>query len=594
MKTLLILELFKRLWPHISQYRKKQFLLLFFLALISSIIEVISLGAVVPFLAVLASPNDLFEIKKVALFLEWLGFFEVDEVVTFVCISFAFLVIASSLIRLFLLWYTTKLSFAVGADLSLSIYRKSLYQPYEVQINRNSSEIITGITSKANSLIFYAIMPTLMLLISAILIVSIVIPLFLINAALASVVIGVLGVIYFMIIRVSRRRLQVNGQQISKQLNLVTKALQEGFGAIRDVLIDRSQELYCKIYQEADIPLRKAQGSNQFTIQSPRILVEMIGIVLIVGFSYWAVGSDNEKILSLPMLGAIAFAAQRLLPACQQSYAAWSAIRGGAYVIKDAVILLEQPLPNSFGESHPEFGVKFNKSIEFRNVSFAYVNGKEPVLKEINFTVKKGEKIGIVGRTGEGKSTLLDLVMGLIVPTSGEVYVDGMQINRDNCKDWQSNIAHVPQTIFLTDGTVRENIAFGVPQNAIDTERVMDCVHRSCLDAVVRTLPEGLETLVGERGVRLSGGQRQRIGIARALYKTSDVLVFDEATSALDDETESAIIESINRVDDQVTIFMVAHRKTTLESCDQIIVIESGQIIEICTYEELLAKELKC
>jgi ATP-binding cassette subfamily B protein len=273
----------------------------------------------------------------------------------------------------------------------------------------------------------------------------------------------------------------------------------------------------------------------------------------------------------------LALGAQRLLPLMQQLFGNWSVVAGSKGSMRDVLNLLDQPLPTFANQSEPE-PLKLSQSIVFQEVSFRYSNHTPWVLNDVNLTIPKGAHVGIIGATGSGKSTLLDLMMGLLRPTRGRILVDGNPIDLTNQRAWQRTIAHVPQSIYLTDATITENIAFGIPPGQIDIERVRKAAQQAQIAHFIESRIEGYDAVVGERGVRLSGGQRQRIGIARALYKQASVLIFDEATSALDNDTEQAIMETIEDLNKEITLFMIAHRISTLKKCNLTLIVENGKI----------------
>ena len=275
-------------------------------------------------------------------------------------------------------------------------------------------------------------------------------------------------------------------------------------------------------------------------------------------------------VTALPVLGTLALGAQRLLPALQQGYAAWSSILGAQDSTKEVLDLLDQPLPPEASQLLPT-PLTFKKMIQFESVKFRYISEGPWVLDNLSFNIPKGARVGFIGKTGSGKSTCLDLLMGLLEPSSGRIMVDGITLDQKNIRSWQLNIAHVPQTIFLADTSLAENIAFGVPRQDIDMKRVKEAARQAHIDDFIESSSKGYQALVGERGILLSGGQRQRIGIARALYKKASVLVFDEATSALDHETEQAVMQSIKDLSKDLTILIIAHRISTLKNCTQII-----------------------
>ena len=365
------------------------------------------------------------------------------------------------------------------------------------------------------------------------------------------------------------------------------KSLQEGLGGIRDVLIDGSQEFYCKLYQSADLPLRRASGHNIFIAGSPRYLMEAIGMVLIASLAYFLTLQQDGLVSAIPVLGALAVGAQKLLPALQQAYGSYSAIKGSKSSFDDVLDLLNQPL-ESINTKNPSNPVRFEKNIVMENLSFRYSEDSPWILKDVNLSFVKGQTVGVVGVTGSGKSTLLDILMGLLTPTLGQLKIDNTVILKQNKKSWQSHISHVPQSIYLADSTIQENIAFGINVDEIKQNKVFEAAKQAEISETINNLQHTYRTFVGERGVQLSGGQRQRIGIARALYKDSSVIVFDEATSALDSQTEEDIMKQIAKTTNDQTVFLIAHRLTTLKQCDIIIKLNIDFTIQEVTYSELL------
>jgi len=368
------------------------------------------------------------------------------------------------------------------------------------------------------------------------------------------------------------------------------KALQEGLGGIRDVLLDGTQATYCQIYRDSDIPLRRALANNQFISGSPRFGIEALGMVLIAVLAYSLATTEDDVANAIPILGALALGAQRMLPMLQQGYSSWSNIRGGLASLYETLDLLEQPLP-AHSSSAPPVPIQFEQSIGFKQLKFRYAVETPWVLRNFELTISKGARIGFIGTTGSGKSTLLDILMGLLESTEGQLSIDGIPIDEHNRRAWQTHIAHVPQSIFLSDTTIAENIAFGVPIDQIDLQRLHQAAQQAQIADIIESWDEQYETPVGERGVRLSGGQRQRIGIARAFYKQANVFVFDEATSALDNDTEHAVMEAIDNIDREITILIVAHRLTTLKGCDKIVELEHGTIKRIGTYVEVVCEQ---
>lgn len=586
-KAIPLTNQFGALWLHTSRRRRGQFVLLMVLIAFATFAEILGIGAVLPFLAVLTAPEYVFTHPLAQPFIQFFVFTSADQLLLPLTITFGVAALMAGVMRLILLWATTRLSYAFGADLSIGMYRRTLYQSYAVHVSRNSSEVINAISSKSNSVINSIIVPTLNLISAVVMLVAILIALLSVNPVIALVAFGGFGSIYALIIHLARKRLMEDSKRIAFESTQVIKSLQEGLGGIRDVLIDGSQAAYCQIYSDADLPLRKAQGSSSFIGASPRYAMEALGMLLIAALAYALTQQPGGIAKAIPVLGALALGAQRLLPVLQQSYASWTAIRGGQASLQDVLELLDQPLPE-YADHLVTKSLPFREQISLNQLSFRYAPQTPWVLKKVDLIIKRGSRVGIIGTTGSGKSTLLDVVMGLLSPTEGEIVVDGQVINNGNCRAWQAHIAHVPQAIFLADSTIAENIAFGIPSGQIDRERVREAAKQAQIADLIEAWPEQYQTSVGERGVRLSGGQRQRIGIARALYKRADVIIFDEATSALDNETELAVMQAIEGLADDLTIIIIAHRLTTLKNCTYLVELSGGEIKRTGSYREIV------
>lgn len=576
-----------RLWCSMGRRRQKQFAILMLLTLASTFAEVVSLGMVLPFLSILIVPEKVFNYPFVAHHLQAWEITSAEQLVLPLTIGFITAALVAAGIRLLMLKVNTKFAFASGADLSIEVYSRTLYQPYPVHLERNSSEVVSSIITKVNEVIFWVMLPILTLISSMVLLVAIMLTLLFIDRVVAVTVIVGFGVCYASITLLFRSRLRLNAKRIAHEQNQVIKALQEGLGGIRDVLLDGTQPVYCDIYRQADHPLRKAYGSNIFIAGSPRFIMEALGMALIACLAY-ALSLRSEGIGSaLPVLGALALGAQRLLPALQQAYGAWTNIIGSHASLADVVALLDQPLPEEILQPIPA-PLPFEQSIRFDAVRFRYSSDGPWVLNGLNLTIPKGARVGIIGSTGSGKSTTLDLLIGLLMPTEGMLLIDGVPCTGNRVRAWQKTIAHVPQNIYLADATLAENIAFGIPKAAIDMARVRRAAQQAQIADFIESRRDGYEAKVGERGIRLSGGQRQRLGIARALYKQAKVLVFDEATSALDNVTETSVMEAIDGLDRDLTILLIAHRITTLSRCDTILELEHGCVKREGGYAELV------
>jgi ATP-binding cassette, subfamily B, bacterial PglK len=558
---------------------------------VASLSEVISIGAILPFIGIITVPENIYHHQLIKPVVQYFELTSPSQLMLPLTIAFILSALLAGALRLSLLYATTRLSFAAGADLSINIYRRTLYQDYSIHVGRNSSEVINGIISKTNTVIGGVLNPILILISSMFLLIGIISALIAINILVAFTASIGFGVLYWAVIRYTRQQLKENSKCIADQSTQMIKSLQEGLGGIRDVLIDGSQPFYCNLFRNADLPLRRASGNNIFIAGSPRYAMEAIGMAMIASLAYLMAQQGGDLVTAIPVLGALALGAQRLLPSLQQAYSAYSSLKGSKSSFEDVLSFLDQPLP-TYPSQELVTTELFKKDIQLFNLSFRYAAESAEntpwVLKNINLTIAKGGRIGFTGVTGSGKSTLLDIIMGLLPPTNGELIIDGQPINNENRRAWQAHIAHVPQNIYLSDNTIEENIAFGIPKGEIDHQQVEKAAKQAQIAELIEGWEEGYKTFVGERGIRLSGGQRQRIGIARALYKQANLLIFDEATSALDNETEQAVMRAVEMLGKELTILIIAHRLTTLKGCDQIVKLGKNNTIQTGTYQEII------
>lgn len=558
-----------RLWRHIGYGRRRQSLLLLGLMVATSLAEVMSIGAVLPFLGALAAPEKVFDEPTTHPLITAVGLSNPAELILPLTLAFCAASILAGGMRVALLKASLSLSFGIGADISNNVYRRTLYQPYAVHVKRNSSEVINAISIKTNEVIFFIVMPALNLLSAVLMSVAVIAALaaFLPLPALAAF--ALFGLLYALLGKYLRRRLKKNSERIARESTNGIRLLQEGLGGIRDILTNGTQEVFCNTFRQSDEVLRAAQRNNQFIAYAPRFGIETAGMVLIAGIALVLARDQGGVSSALPMLAALALGLQRLLPSLQLVYQSWSTIQGAQDALRDTLALLDQPLPSATPPNTKPLA--FNREIRLRHLSFRYDGNSPWILQKFDLVIPKGSRMGFVGITGSGKSTLLDIIMGLLHPTSGEIAVDGVVVTPVNVSQWRARIAHVPQSIFLADASIRQNIAFGVPPAEIDDAAVRVAASKARISDAIESWPNRYDTFVGERGVQLSGGQRQRIGIARAFYKQADVLIFDEATSALDTGTEEEVMEAIDELAGQVTILLIAHRLSTLKNCSQVI-----------------------
>jgi ATP-binding cassette subfamily B protein len=556
--------------------------------LVASLAEVFSIGAVLPFLGVLTAPEKVFAHAYAQPLITRLGITTPKGLLLPATVLFCGAALLSAIIRILAIWLRTRMTFATGADLSVEVYRRTLYQPYAVHLARNSSEVIDAVSGKVNTVIFSVIGPLLIIVSNILMLGVILVALLLYKPVVALATFTGFGLIYLGIYRVSRAHLRANSQRVADSSTRRIKSLQEGLGGIRDVLLDHSQAVYCNEYRKADQRMRRAQAHTAVTGDTPRFAIEALGVCFIAALAYTLALQPEGFSAALPVVGALAIAAQRMLPLLQQIYYALTSLSGSDQSLQDTLALLEQRMPAT-PTAAPGERVPFERVLECTGLGYRYRPDRPWALRNLNLRIAKGSRVGFIGTTGSGKSTLLDIIMGLLQPCEGLLRVDGQPITEANAGLWQRRIAHVPQSIYLSDASIAENIAFGVPREDIDMERVRQAAAKAQMASTIQEWPQGYETFVGERGVRLSGGQRQRIGIARALYKRADVLVLDEATSALDNTTERAVMDAIDGLGRDLTILIVAHRLTTLGGCDQIVELAGGQLHAVSSDSDLPA-----
>lgn len=559
--------------------------------IVASFAEVFTIGAVLPFLGVLTAPEKIFAHELAQPFITLMRMRSAQDLLLPFTLIFMLAAVFSGFARVALLWVQTRLSMAIGADFSVQVYERTLYQPYSLHVSRNSSEILAGVR-KAEGLVPTIIQPAMLMISSVGILVVLIATLLAIQPAIALVAFVGFGLIYAVVISITKRRIAYNSRMIAAHQGRVTKAIQEGLGGIRDVLLDGSQSVYSKMYKDAFVPIRVASASNQVVGASPRFGVEALGMVLLAGLAYVlaaANGLAGGATNAIPVLGALALGAQRTLPVLQQIYNAYITIKGNQASTQDALDLLDQPMPERV-HSPPARPMAFSTSITLKDLGFCYTQQGPWVLRHLNLEIPKGSRVGFVGVTGSGKSTLLDLLMGLLTPTEGKLLIDNVDITPQNVREWQAHVSHVPQAIFLSDTSIAENIAFGVHPDQIDLQRVKQAAQQAQIAQAIESWHNGFDTLVGERGVRLSGGQRQRIGIARALYRRANVIILDEATSALDNETETAVMRAVENLGRDITILIIAHRLTTLRNCDRIVELAKGGIKVIGSYEQMMRR----
>lgn len=559
---------------------------------VMAILDTIGVASILPFMAVLANPevittnillNRAFEasmalgVQTTSQFLLILG------VVVFV------LLIISLIFKALTTYAQTRFALIREYSIGKRLLEGYLYQPYCSFLNRHSADLGKNILSEVQTVINNGMMPLMTLMAQGAVTLSLLFLLLIVEPLLALTVGGVLGIAYgaiFIVMsgwlkRLGEARIMANQERYA--------AVSEAFGAAKEVKLGGLEQAYIQRFSAPAEIYAKGQASAQIIAQLPRFVLEAVafgGMLLVMLYLMVNSGSFSE---ALPIITLYAFAGYRLLPALQQIYGAFTQLRFSG----PAIDSLHVDLMSLCAVSKIDKKIKplaLTHSIVLENIDYIYANSPKPALKCINLSIPVNKTIGLVGSTGSGKTTLINLILGLLDPQEGRLIIDGEEISSLNRRQWQRNIGYVPQQIYLADDSVAANIAFGVSPKDVDMQAVERAAKIANLhDFVCSSMPQGYCTTVGERGVRLSGGQRQRIGIARSLYHKPKVLVLDEATSALDNITEQAVMDAVNNLGNQITIIIIAHRLSTVRQCDQIYLLEKGEIQSSGTYEELIS-----
>lgn len=562
------------LWRLIEARQRRDLLFLVGLTIVGALAEAVTIGAVVPFLALLAAAPAGRHIGLVEVLFDIVDANTPESQLVAATIVLCVAALASGILRIMLTRKTRDFGCAFGHRLAVELQRRMLLQPYSWHVRHNSSEQLAAI-EKAELVAQAVVLPLVQAVAASV--IGIVIVAVLVEMAPVPTVVAILGLgaIFYLLGAFARKRLAFYSSQMDDAFDRRIRIVQEGLGGIRDVILDGAQDRVVDEFRAADWQLARSRANAAFVASVPRFLIESLGIIVIAALSLALSRMEGGLTDALPILGALALGAQRLLPVMQQLYGGWTNVAANNAVVLDVVRRLSLPVP---AEAKPVAPLPFARSIEFREVAYTYADRSRSAVAGLSFAIARGSRVALLGPTGSGKTTTADLLMGLLRPTSGEILVDGFPLTDANRQAWRANVAHVPQMLFLADATVAQNIAM---TREADMGRVRAAVGAAQLGDLIAALPDGLQTRVGERGVQISGGQRQRLAIARAVYKSSPLLVFDEATSALDRATEGAVLDALDELQRKGrTIIIIAHRASTTERCDQVLRLEEGRLVE--------------
>ncbi len=591
------MSVFRKILLLMNSKERRRSLFILFLVTIMAMLETLGIASLMPFLAVLSDPSLIqdnlllskgFQISSIFLITNEDQFLLLLGTISFLIIIF------SSIYKVYTYYKMYQFLEMLRHSVASRLTESFLFQPYTYFLTKDSSDITKTVLSEVDAVIGSVIRPTYLMIANFFVLIAVIFLLLIANPFLLLSTAGLIGILYFLIYFKLRLFIQQIGEQRLNANKSRFSVLNEALNNIKFVKFYTRESDYVSKFKVESKTFADSVAKFLTLNQVPKYLIEGIAfgglislVLLLLTFSGGLKGGALGAIL--PTIGLYAFAIYRLQPALQGVFNGFSALKYGEIALDNLLIdrqsVKEIDRQRALGEK-----LEIKSSIELRDIDYSYSETSPKVLKKINLSIPAGSKIGVVGKTGSGKTTLIDTILGLLKPDSGSLVIDGVKIDMTNISDWQKNIGYVPQDIILNDAPIIENIAYGVPKNQINIQKVITCAkHAQLHEFIINTSTEGYKTFVGERGVRLSGGQRQRLGIARALYHDPSVLIFDEATSALDAETEVAVMKSLNSISENRTLILIAHRLSTLESCNRIIRLDHGRIIFDGDFSEFYA-----
>ena len=593
-----MIDVYKKLFFLLSSREKRNAFLLFFITVIMGLLEVLGVASVMPFIAVVANPDIIHSNIYLKTVYAKLMFTNEQYFLYFLGILSFLIVVGSLTLKAITQWALARYTFMRNYTISYRLLKGYLSQPYTWFLNKHSSDLGKTILSEVGQVINGTLMPAMTFVANAIVTLFLVVLVIFVEPFVAISSLIILGGSYFIIYVSLRKYLSKIGQSRVNANRARFKMAQDALSGIKDIKVLGIEEGYLRGFSKPAALFAKMQASNQIVGTIPQFVLQGVAFGGMIAIIVFVLAVNNSKLdVVLPLIGLYAFAGMRMLPALQNVYTSLAKLRFGKPALdtlyKDMrEISLEKNTSSRRHDSDNGTPIKLTDKFEIDNVSYCYPGAQKESLTDITLKIKAGSTVAFVGSTGAGKTTAVDLILGLLEPIKGELRVDGVKIEDYNIRNWQQSIGYVPQHIFLTDDSIAANIAFGLPHNKIDMRAVEKASRIANLhEFITKSLPNAYHSKIGERGVRLSGGQRQRIGIARALYHDPDVIILDEATSSLDNLTEKAVMNSVHGIGDLKTIIIVAHRLSTVENCDMLYFFENGKIISEGKYGDLLSND---
>jgi ATP-binding cassette, subfamily B, bacterial PglK len=593
---LINISIWKKAWTLLDARERRNAGIVLCVMIAAALSSTAMIGSIIPFLSVLAEPERIRSMTVLARVYDRFGFTSEFDFLTVLGLGSFTVIVFANLVQVLRVWLVARFTTMRVHTLSQRLLSAYLRQPYEFFLANHSSAMSTQILAETQQVVNQFFRPAADLVGSLLTVLSIVALLLWVNPVVALTVFGLLGGLYGIIFVFSRSMLgrigKVRAQANSERYRIANEAL----GGVKDIKLSGRESSYINRYQAPSLRMARSLVTATITNETPQFALQAVAfggaiILCLVLLDPQSLTSGNALGGILPLLGVFAFAGQRLMPELSKLYRCLTQLQYNSAAVDVVYADLIGKAAGGTLPQAPPAPLGLSRELRLDAVSYHYPNANHTGLNDISLIIQAGEKIGVVGSTGAGKTTLADIILGLLRPHQGMVVVDGMPLRDDNIRSWQQNVGYVPQEIFLTDASVTENIALGVPPSGIDPERVEQAARIAQLDKFIREeLPHGYETTIGERGVRLSGGQRQRIGIARALYHDADLIVFDEATSALDNLTEREVMSAIEALPGDKTVIIIAHRLSTVQYCDRIIVLEKGCIAGCDRWDVLMER----
>tara|TARA_X000000368_G_scaffold344252_1_gene282980 strand:+ start:16054 stop:17850 length:1797 start_codon:yes stop_codon:yes gene_type:complete len=585
-------KLIKNLFSLLTAKQRKQYYALQLLVVLMAVMEIAGVASIIPFMALVGNINQLQHDTFIAQVYQASGVSSETQFLFLLGLGVLIMLLIATLISSYTIWTISMFSNKIGAEIADRLYTHYLKQGWLFHASGSSALLTKKIAIESIRVTSGILLPLMHVNAKTILAFLMILSIFIYDSTVAIIIFTIFAVAYSILFTVVKMRLQRNGKTISAVNEQRFRLMNEGFGGIKDVLLLGRDGDFIKRFNQTGISLARSLGTNDALGAMPRYIIELIAFGSMISVVLYLIAYHEGNLgVILPILSVYALAGVKLLPAFQSIYTSIARIRanGAAFESIKGDLNNSKQIKSSLSKID-KTALFPKKNISLENVTFKYPNKEEPALNQLNMSIPVNSVIGVVGPSGSGKSTLVDILLGLIKPQQGQLKIDGDIINNKNCRSWQNTIGFVAQSIFLSEGSIAENVAFGIPKDQINYDQVHQALKLAHLEELINSYQDGIHTKVGERGVQLSGGQRQRIGIARALYYKAEVLVFDEATSSLDGITEKMIMEAIHNFSGQKTIIMIAHRLKTVQKCDQIFFIDKGKVVDKGTYQELIEK----